>query len=387
MVNGPPPSEDAPAEPSAEGRDAEKPSASAPPASPSMAPESAAQASSSWQAKSKTALWKRVLPFVVATGLLVYVGLKIDFVHFGMALSKLNYVGYSAFAIAWTMTVTAGDTLGTVTAYRLTTPAVRYGQFYAMRSASYLPGIANHHLGQAFLTYLMSRLFKVPIRRMAGATLLSYASWVGSLLGCMVIALPFTELSKVPVPIVLGAGILYLVIIGLKPARIARISFLAPLFEAGLRGHAIALGARLPHLVVLVLGGWVSFLFFHIDIPLSTALVYMPILLVVVTLPITPQGAGTRDAAAGLFFGMFADGANEGERLANVAAATTSWTVSNTIMAALMGLVGSRLVGKWLRQVDVEDARAKAASELHVEERVQERSVEAPGDQPRGTHA
>lgn len=329
--------------------------------SPSMAPPTAGAADAAWKEKAKTPLWKRVVPFVVATALLVYVGSKIDFHQFGIALSKLNYLGYAGFVVVWTMCVCGGDTIGTVSAYRLTTPSVRYAQFYAMRCASYVPGLANHHLGQAFLTYLMSRLFKVPIRRMAGATLLSYASWVGSLLGCMVIALPFTELPKWPVPVILGAGIGYLVVIGLKPARIAKISFLAPLFEAGLKGHAIALGARLPHLAVLVLGGWVSLLFFRINIPLPTALVYMPILLVVVTLPITPQGAGTRDTAAGVFFGMFAEGSTDSERLANVAAATTTWTVSNTIMCAILGLIGSRFVAKWLRQVDVEEARAKAA--------------------------
>lgn len=337
------------------------PSPSTAPGASSIAPPSAAQAEQNWKASAKTPLWKRIVPFVVATGLLVYVGSKIDFNQFAIALSKLNYLGYAGFVVVWTMSVCGGDTLGTVTAYRLTTPSVRYAQFYAMRCASYVPGLANHHLGQAFLTYLMSRLFKVPIRRMAGATLLSYASWVGSLLGCMVIALPFTNLPKWPVPVILGAGIGYLIVIGVKPARVAKISFLAPLFEAGLKGHAVALAARLPHLAVLVLGGWVSLLFFRIDIPLPTALVYMPILLVVVTLPITPQGAGTRDTAAGVFFGMFAEGSTDSERLANVAAATTTWTVSNTIMCAILGLVGSRFVSKWLRQVEVEEARAKAA--------------------------
>ncbi|MFO0612148.1 MAG: hypothetical protein U0414_06160 [Polyangiaceae bacterium] len=335
---------------------------------PSMAPPTASAANEAWRERAKTPLWKRLLPFVVASALLVYVGLKIDFRRFGLALSNLNYVGYLAFVVVWTLTVCGGDTLGTVAAYRLTTPSVRYGQFYAMRSASYLPGVANHHLGQAFLTYLMSRLFKVPIRRMAGATLLSYASWVGSLLGCMVIALPFTNLSRIPVPIILGAGILYLVIIGLKPARLAKISFLAPLFEAGLKGHAVALGARLPHLAVLVLGGWVSLLFFHLDIPLTTALVYMPILLVVATLPIAPGGVGTRDTAAGVFFAAFAPGSTEPERLGNVAAATMSWAVSNTLMCAIMGLIGSRIVAKWLRQADIEEARAKAAGEIRDQE-------------------
>lgn len=334
------------------GREVE--AASALPDSPSVAPAPSADAS--WKDKARTPLWKRVLPFVIGAGLLTYVGLKIDFVEFGKALSKLNVLQYAGFVVVWTMTVCGGDTLGTVAAYRLTTPSVRYKQFYAMRSASYLPGLANHHLGQAFLTYLMARLFKVPMRRMAGATLLSYASWVGSLLGCMAIALPFTDLSKLPVPIILTAGIAYLVVIGLKPKRIAQISFLAPLFEAGLKGHAIALAARLPHLAVLVLGAWVSLLFFQPDIPFTKALVYMPLVLVAATLPISPQGAGTRDAAAVTFF------ATGGSSATNIAAGTMSWAVSNTIMCGIMGLIGSRIVSAWLRQADIAEARERAAA-------------------------
>ncbi len=307
-----------------------------------------------WKEKGKSPLYKRVIPFVVATLLVVYVARKMDLHAFLAALSHLNYVGYSIFAIAWTLIVCAGDSLGTVAAYKPTTPNVRFGEFYVMRGASYLPAILNHHLGQAFLTYLMSRFFGIPIGRMAGATLLSYASWMGCLLGCMVVALPFTPLPKIYIPLILGAGFVYLLVIGIAPARLRKVSFLAPLFEAGLRGHAYALAARVPHLLVLVLGAWVSFLFFHVDIPLGTAAVYLPILLVVVTLPITPQGAGTRDAVAGVFFASFAPGATEAERVANVAASTASWTISNTIMCVLMGVVCGRIVSRRLADVSSE---------------------------------
>ena len=326
-----------------------------------VTPPAASDASApGWNAKARGPLYKRVLPFVIAAALLVYVFRKLDFPAFVGALSHLNYIGYAAFSVAWTLSTCAGDSLGTVVAYRLTTPSVRFGEFYVMRAASYLPGIANHHLGQAFLTYLMSRFFQVPLKRMAGATLLSYATWFGCLLGCMVIALPFTPLPKLYIPLILGAGLVYLLVIGFAPARIARISVLAPLFEAGLAGHAKALAARLPHLAVLVLGAWISLLFFHIDIPLGTALVYLPILLVAVTLPITPQGAGTRDAVAIAFFAMFAPGTSPEERAANVTAGTLTWTISNTIMCAVLGLICSRIVSRRLQKLSVEVSLADA---------------------------
>lgn len=316
-----------------------------------------------WKDKGSAPLYKRLIPFVVAFVLVGYVARKMDFHAFLVALSHLNYVGYAVFTVGWTLVVCAGDSLGTVAAYKLTTPNVRFGQFYVMRGASYLPSILNHHLGQAFLTYLMSRFFGIPIARMAGATLLSYASWMGCLLGCMAIALPFTPLSKMFVPIILVAGCLYLLVIGLAPARLKKISFLAPLFEAGIKGHAFALAARVPHLLVLVLGAWVSFLFFHVDIPLGTAAVYLPILLVAVTLPITPQGAGTRDAIAGVFFASFAPGATEAERAANVAASTATWTISNTIMCIVMGLVCGRIVSRRLADLSTEVKLGEGAEE------------------------
>jgi hypothetical protein len=307
-----------------------------------------------WKDKGKVPLYKRIIPFVVATALVGYVVRKMDLHAFLVALSHLNYIGYAVFTVAWTLVVCAGDSLGTVAAYRPTTPNVRFGEFYVMRGASYLPSILNHHLGQAFLTYLMSRFFNIPIGRMAGATLLSYASWMGCLLGCMVVALPFTNLPQFYAPAIVGAGVVYLIVIGIAPARLRKISFLAPLFEAGIKGHALALAARVPHLLVLVLGAWVSFLFFHVDIPIQTAAVYLPILLVAVTLPITPQGAGTRDAIAGVFFAAFAPGATDAERVANVAASTATWTISNTIMCIVMGLICGRIVSRRLADLGTE---------------------------------
>ncbi len=320
----------------------------------SPSPEVASPGSPAWKEKAKMPLYKRLIPFFLAALLIGFVARKMDLHAFLVALSQLNYVGYAAFSVAWTLIVCAGDSLGTVSAYRLTTPNVRFGEFYVMRGASYLPSILNHHVGQAFLTYLMSRFFRIPLARMAGATLLSYATWLGTLLGCMAIALPFTSLSKVYVPIILVAGLGYLVVIALAPARLEKISFLAPLFEAGLRGHAIALAARIPHLLVLVCGAWISFKFFRVDIPVGTAMVYLPILLVAVTLPITPQGAGTRDAIAGVFFASYAQGATDAERTANVAASTATWTITNTIMCILMGLICSRVVSRRLSDLPTE---------------------------------
>ena len=318
--------------------------------SPSASPQAAdvVVANPSGPPKPRIPLLRRLLPFVVAVALLGFVASRLDYAAFVAALAKLDYVSFLAFSAAWCVGLLAADALGNYSAYRLTMPGVKWGDFFLYRGASYVPGVLNYHLGQGYLTYLMSKLQGIPLARMAGATLISYATWLGCLLGCMAIALPFSTLPKIYVPLILGAGTASLVVIALKPRALQRFTFLAPLFEAGIRGHAISLVARIPHLCVLVLGTWVSFFFFHVNIPAGTALVYLPIMLVLTTLPISPQGFGTRDAISALFFASYAAGDSEAERLGELAACTTSWGITTTIFAAILGVVCGRIVQKRL---------------------------------------
>jgi len=199
-------------------------------------------------------------------------------------------------------------------------------------------------VGQAFLTYYVARAYRVPLARMAGGTLLVYVSWMGCLLGAGAVALLAAGQPLLRPALALGAGVVYLAVIALRPARLARIKLLAPLFEAGLLGHLVALVVRIPHFLVLFLGSWLPFSFFGVDIPPIQALTYVPILMVAVTLPLTPQGVGTRDLVAVTFFERFAAGATHEERLAALAAATTSWAVAITLVEALIGLILLRRV-------------------------------------------
>lgn len=303
----------------------------------------------------KVALWRKLLPFGVAALLLAFIGRRIDWDAFFHALRTVNYVGLIAYAVAWQVGLLAADALGNFAAYRLTLPFVRYRDFYVFRGASYLPGILNHHLGQAYLTYLMSRLAKIPLARVAGTTLVSYAGWFGCLLGCVALALPWTELPLGIIPVILVAGVLYLIVIASRPARLAKIAFLSPLFEAGLKGHAVALVARLPHLGVLVLGTWSAYFFFDVHIPVGTALVYLPIMLMITTLPITPQGFGAREAFAATFFLRFAPGETQAEQIGRLTAATTSWGVSVTLVGVLIGIVCGRIVDRRLLAAQTAD--------------------------------
>jgi hypothetical protein len=300
-------------------------------------------------------LWRRAVPFVVAFALVGATLYRIDLHAFVRHIAAVNVPAFLVFGVVFVIALLSADAFATATVYRRTVAPVSFKEFWILRGASYLPSILNHHVGQAFLTFYIARAHGVSLARMAGGTLLVYVSWMGCLLGAGCIAMVGAGLPLVTPALAFGAGILYLAVIALRPPRLAGIKLLAPLFEAGLVGHLLALAVRIPHFLVLFLGTWLPFSFFGVNIPVREALVYIPILMVVTTLPISPQGMGTRDLFVATYFEAFAPGANHQERLAALAAATTSWLVVFTLIEGLMGLFLLR------RALPTIEARAQVA--------------------------
>ncbi|MCA9622182.1 MAG: flippase-like domain-containing protein [Myxococcales bacterium] len=283
--------------------------------------------------------WRRLLPFVLGAGLVAWVLSRVDWDAFTTALGRVNHLGFIAFVAGLLLALLAADSFATVHVYRRTVPQLRFGPFFLVRGASYLPSLLNHHLGQAWLTWLLARAYRIDLRRMAGATLLVYATWAGCLLLLASAAFISAGYPAIWVVVILGAGLAYLLLLFLKPKALAETRLLAPLFDAGVSGHLTAMITRIPHVVVLFVGTWVPFLFFGVEVPLSAALIYVPVLMVVVTLPLTPLGVGTRDALAATFFAQYVNAPTEAERLAAVAASTTTVAVTLVVLEAALGLV------------------------------------------------
>jgi hypothetical protein len=284
-------------------------------------------------------LWRRALPFVVAVGLVAWVASRLDFRAFVAALRGTNYVGFVAFAVVFTLALIAADVLATTQVYEKSLGPIRYRDLFVIRAASYLPSILNHHLGQAWLTYFLAKAYRVPVVRVAGTTLIVYATTLGGLFVFLLAGVPLRTGDVpwvVPIAVVVGASAIgYALVLLLRPRFLADRALLAPLFEAGLRGHVVALLWRLPHVFFQFLGAWLPFAFFGVKIPLLDALAQMPVLMFVVTLPVSPQGLGTRDALSLTMFSRYASG-TAAERASAVAAATLSWFVVTTLLQLVL---------------------------------------------------
>jgi hypothetical protein len=304
-----------------------------------------------------TPLWRRALPFVLAIALVAWVVSRLDLRAFVAQLARVDYPAFLAFTTAFVLALLTADAFATTIVYRFAVAKVSFREIWVMRGASYLASLLNHHVGQALLTYFVSRSHGVPLRRVVGATLLVYASWMGCLLGLAGVAWLVAGKPVAWLAIPLGAGVVYLVVIALRPARLTGIATLSPLFEAGVRGHLVALVARIPHLVVLFLGTWLPFWFFEVRIPLAPALGLTPILMVATTLPLTPQGFGTRDVLAAELFERFAEGATHEQRLAAIAAATTCFGIAITVVEAAIGLILMRRAVPRMRRAEQQAQR------------------------------
>jgi uncharacterized membrane protein YbhN (UPF0104 family) len=198
----------------------------------------------------------------------------------------------------------------------------------------------------------MSKVYKAPLWRMAGATLLVYATTFGCVYSLGLAALPFNH-GRVhwltpTIGIIGAAGVAYMVVIAVGPSMLRARQATSVLVDAGVRGHLLALLYRLPHVLVLFVGTWVPFLFFGVDVPFTDALAYIPILMLVTALPITPQGVGTRDVVALQILARYAHGA-PAEQASAVAATTLSWVCALTLVQAGFSPLFMRQAQKMLK--------------------------------------
>ena len=260
---------------------------------------------------------------------------RINWARFISALETINYPIFLLFTLLFNLALLSADSFATGHVYRTRICPVRFREIFVIRAASYLPSMINHHIGQGWLTYFLSKKYKAPLWRVTGATLLVYATTFACLILLVAMALPLNT-TRAPWlgPTVLGAGvagIAYLAIISFKPTRLVNWNATAPLVEAGLLGHLVAVTYRLPHMLVLFVGNLGLFRFFGLTIPLGDALAYIPAVMLVSALPLTPQGVGTRDLVAAQLLSGYAVGTPE-EQTATVAAATLVWAASLTLI-------------------------------------------------------
>jgi len=217
-----------------------------------------------------------------------------------------------------------------------------FADVVAVRGATYALFVVNYAVGQSAFGYYLHKSGTKGLRAV-GATLFLLGTNLAALLALTTLAasigaatLPSPQLMT-SLQIACGALAIYLVFISLAPGPLARREVLTPLFEAGLRGHVLAMLGRVPHVAVMVIGQWAALRVWGVPVPFEVGLVVMPVVVIAAVLPISPAGLGTTQAALVYCFSSYAAGATSDDRAAAV--------LAFAIVHFVYGVGGSLLVG------------------------------------------
>ncbi len=256
---------------------------------------------------------RRWLPWLVALAILVFLIREVRLEALREAFRHSAWVALSLYIVLETLVALPADAFGTREALAVAGIPRPWSEVLLARGASYLLGLLSYVAGQGGMGFYLART-GVPAGRSAGAVLLLMIAngIVLVLLGAAGLGIELGRLEGVRTDLLLLtiaaalAGILaYLIVIAVRPRWLERYSLLAPLFEAGLRGHLRAILTRFPHMLLLAALHWGAFRIWGIAVPPVRGLALNPIVLLIAALPVTPGGLGTTQALQVLFFSPY----------------------------------------------------------------------------------
>ena len=288
-------------------------------------------------------LARNLLPWLVGTAIVVVVALRVPIDAFRAGLGTGPHVKLALVDLALTVSMLVSDSFATWIG--LSTVGIRlpFGKTIALRGATYIVSLINYAVGQGSLGFYLHRS-GIPAIRAASATLFLIGTTFATLLLLTLVAWGASGHAANPTlwsTLVIGGALfaVYLAIIAIAPRAIARVGLLASLFDAKLRGHAIAIAARLPHVIVIVFTHWVAMRVWGIPVPFERAATLMQAVVIAAVLPISPAGFGTTQAALVYLFADYAIASTADERSAFVLAFSVVHFAYCVIAQLAIGLV------------------------------------------------
>jgi uncharacterized membrane protein YbhN (UPF0104 family) len=288
----------------------------------------------------------RVLPWLVAIGLFAYLLSRFSF---GEVMHKLRD------AEPWTVPVLAvlvtvlylADSLAIWKTFGWFVTRLSFKEVLVVRGATYLLALVNYALGQGAIIYFVNRSRGVPVMRGTAAVLLIMGINLLLLLVLASLGLAFPSdmaprqlhILQVVLAVAWIGLAVYAALVVAKPRFLTSRPLFDVLLSAGVGGYLKAMAARAPHVISLMTMTWTSMAAFRIHVPVSQAVLCLPMVYFIAVLPISPQGLGTTELMMTTFFAKFAPGASQAEREAAVVASSLATRVVAMAVQSLLGFV------------------------------------------------
>lgn len=268
---------------------------------------------------------RQALPWLAAAALIAWLFHRVPLDEVRAALRHGSYLPLLAYVLLELVLTLPADAFATREALAGAGVRRSFGELMLARGATYLLSLLSYFASLGGIGVWVAR-GGVRAARATGAVLLMMVSSgiVLVLIACLGLLADLPPDRRELLALLIGAAlagiVLYLAVIALRVRWLAGQPALAPLFEAGLAGHARAVAARAPHMLLLALLHWGAFRVWGIDVPFLRGIALTPVVLLVSALPITPSGLGTTQVLQVLFFSPWADGATPEARAADVLA-------------------------------------------------------------------
>lgn len=283
----------------------------------------------------------RLLAWAVTISLLVYIFHSISFSEMATALHS---------AASWTVPVLAvlilgvylGDSFAIWKTFGWFVTPLSFREVLVVRGATYLLAFLNYTVGQGAIVYFVKRSRGVPILQGTAAVLMVMG--INILLLLLLTTLGLFINPNLPAALrtivyaAYAALAVYVTVLFLRPRWLTSRPIFNVLFSAGLVGHLKALAVRVPHIGILMCFSFATLHAFGVKVPVTQALLCLPIVYFISVLPIAVMGLGTTQLALVYFFASYVPGATPE---AAKAAVVTASLVSQALAMVIQSLLGA----------------------------------------------
>lgn len=284
----------------------------------------------------------RILPWAVTVVLLFYVFRMISFREMGKAIVQAPNWTVPAFVVL-VFGVYLGDCFAIWKTFGWFVARLSFREVLVVRGATYLLALVNYTVGQGAIVYFVNRSRGVPLLRGTAAVLLIMGTNILLLLIFATIGLVVAP----DMPIILrkivfaayGALAVYSVLLLLRPRWLTSRPIFDVLFAAGVSGHLKTVLVRVPHLGILMMFTYTSLRAFGVQVPLSHAILYLPMIYFIGVLPIAVMGLGTTQFMMILLLSRYVPGAAQDPAKA-VAAITAASLGGQAVALAIQATLG-----------------------------------------------
>ncbi len=288
---------------------------------------------------------KRALPYAIAAAALAWVALSTNFHDVGRAWERVSWWKLLAITIPYLFALLIADSIALWVTLKVSLRVpLRFADVVLVRGASWLLALVNYGAGQGGSVWFLHRRHGVPVARATGAVLLATGGFLLAVVAAVAGGLASGAVPEAHVPtwllwlVAIGFPV-YLAIVYVRPAFLAKSSLLEPLFSAGITGTLAATVTRALHLAVLITAHALAYRQFGIEIPFEACLVVLPIIFLAAALPISVAGYGAPQATAAVLLARYVHGP---DATGTVVAASIGFQTLSTLVMAVIGMIALR---------------------------------------------